>query len=395
MTKIARILNRLNIGGPVYNAVFLSKYLPAPYETKLIAGARDEHEGDASYIATQEGIVPTIVQSMRRSIHPWHDWRAYQETKRLLQAYQPDIVHTHAAKAGSIGRLAARALQGKRPILVHTFHGHAFHSYFSPAKTKAFIAIERYLAQRSDAIVTVSNLLKEELVHTYRICPADKVHVIHNGFDLLPFGQDLENKRNAFRTQWRIAESEIAIGIVGRLTAIKNQALFIEALSVLNKQQHSQPIVGVIIGGGEDEAKLKALCAQHGLLGPQQGGQVRILFTSWVTDMRPAYAGLDIVALTSKNEGMPVTLIEAMAAGLPVASTAVGGVADVVHDGQSGMLTSQDALDIAAKLGAMIENAGLRKQYGQAGQKFVLQHFTYQRLVRDMHALYQGLLDKR
>jgi glycosyltransferase involved in cell wall biosynthesis len=388
--KILRIINRLNIGGPTYNAVYLSKYLAPEYETLLVAGMKDDTEGDSSYIAREHGLEPVFIPDMRRNISPLADWRGYHQVQAIVRAFKPHIVHTHAAKAGALGRLAAAA--NGVPVIVHTFHGHVFHSYFGPLKTRAFIEAERYLARKSAAIVAISETQKQELSEVYKICPPQKIAVVPNGFDLSRFMHNQPALREQFRNQFGIRENEVAIGIVGRLVPIKNHRLFLEAFAQVragNPQARA-----VIIGDGELRAEIEQQAHALGLtIGT--GGDAQVVFTSWVLDVERAYAGLDVVALTSLNEGTPVSLIEAQAAAKPVVSTRVGGVADVVRHNETGCLVpSGDVQALAAALQQLVQSPVQRNDMGLAGRQWVEQRFGYQRLVKDMAALYDRLLQQ-
>src|ERR1043165_3774565 len=203
MPRILRILNRLIIGGPALNATYLTRYMAPEWETMLVIGGKDDHEQDATHLTDRLGIQPVKVEEMKRAIDPIADRKAYNKVKALIRDFKPDVVHTHAAKSGAIGRLAAAACDV--PVVVHTFHGHVFHSYFGKAKTKAFIQIERYLARKSSGIIAISELQKRELSETYRICPAEKIKVIPLGFDLDSFSTDQEAKRSVFRRRYDIA----------------------------------------------------------------------------------------------------------------------------------------------------------------------------------------------
>ncbi|MBK7855872.1 MAG: glycosyltransferase [Bacteroidetes bacterium] len=226
MPKVLRIINRLNIGGPTYNVAYLTRYLQPDYETLLVAGTKLDDEESSDYILEKLGIGSKQVSEMKREINLSSDWRAYNELKKIIREFKPDIVHTHAAKSGTLGRLAA--IHCKVPVIVHTFHGHVFHSYFSPLKTKIFLAIERYLASKCSAIVAISDLQKKELCYDFKVCSPDKTVVIPLGFDLDRFTEDIIEKRKAFREKY-LLDDEIAIGIIGRFAPINNHDLFLKA----------------------------------------------------------------------------------------------------------------------------------------------------------------------
>ncbi len=223
--RVLRIINRLNIGGPTFNVALLTKHMPAEYETVLLAGEKQESEESSDFIVHDLGLTYKLVPGMKRSINPLQDLFTYLKLRKIIREFKPDIVHTHAAKAGTLGRLAA--IHEKVPVILHTFHGHVFHSYFSKWKTKIFILIERYLAARSSGIIAISDKQKFELSTTYRILRASHVRVIPLGFDLSRFQENVSEKRKAFRKKYFLEDDEIAIGIIGRLVTIKNQSFFL------------------------------------------------------------------------------------------------------------------------------------------------------------------------
>lgn len=396
MPKIIRILNRLAVGGPVLNATYLTKYLAPDFETLLVVGEREDHEQSAEYLAQRLGITYTTIQGMGRSINPTSDYRAYQDLKKLIKDFKPDIVHTHAAKPGAIGRLAAAA--AGVPVVVHTFHGHVFHSYFNSLKTKFFINTERYLATKSNAIVAISEQQRNELVEDFKIAPAHKFRIIPLGLDLDRFTTDTENKRVQFRQAFGLEDDVVAIGIIGRLVPVKNHYLFLKGIrNVLDNS--SKKIKAFIIGDGETRADLENTAKQSGIAFSTEKDTHHphpLVFTSWRSDVDVIMAGLDIVTLTSFNEGTPVSLIEAQAANKPIVSTRVGGIADVVVEGQTALLANvQDSETFSNHLLRLVQDDDLRRQMGQRGRANVLKRFSYQRLMQDMSALYFELLEKK
>ncbi len=395
MPRVLCILNRLIIGGPAIIAALQTRYMAPEYDTLLVVGGKDDHEQDATHLTEALGITPHYIPEMKRSISPNADRAAYKKMKALIQDFKPDIVHTHAAKSGAIGRLAAFAC--KVPVVVHTFHGHVFHSYFGKAKTQAFISIERYLARKSSGIIAISGLQKGELADDYRICPAEKIKVIPIGFDLDKFSADTERKRAAFRSRYDIADDEIAIGIVGRIVPVKNHELFVTAAAKTLKTT-SKKLRFIVVGDGDMRPAMESAFLMEGIdyaYWPAEQRHAQAICTSWQTEMDEVFSGLDIVALTSHNEGTPVSLIESQAAARPVVSTDVGGVADVVEDGKAGFVTpAGDASAFAAGLLKLTEDATMRERFGMAGRSFVRERFSYQRLVRDMDAYYKELLAK-
>ncbi|HET9746533.1 MAG TPA: glycosyltransferase, partial [Chitinophagaceae bacterium] len=248
MPRVLRILNRLIIGGPSKNAVYLSRYMQPDFETLLVTGGKEDHEQDADFLASANNIEPRCIAEMKRPISPRQDWMAYNKLKQLIREFKPDIVHTHAAKSGALGRLAAK--HAGVPVIVHTFHGHIFHSYFNSLKTNFFIRTERYLAGFSDAIVAISEVQKKELSGDFKIAAPDKFRVIPLGLDLDHFTVDQEIKRIKFRSEFGLDDDTVAIGIIGRLVPVKNHSLFLKGLKyVLNNT--SFKVKAFIIGDGE------------------------------------------------------------------------------------------------------------------------------------------------
>lgn len=386
MTKVLRIINRFNLGGPTYNVAYLSRYISPEYETLLVGGAKDETEESSDFIVNNLGLKPLIVEEMMREINLRNDYAAYKKIKKIIEEFRPDIVHTHASKAGTLGRLAAASC--KVPVIVHTFHGHVFHSYFGKLKTAFYKNIERYLARKSTAIIAISEIQKQELVEVHRICPAEKVHVVPLGFDLSRFQEELPLKRKSFREKYKLADDEIAISIIGRLVPVKNHALFLEALKAVSGKT-TKKIRAFIIGDGESRTEIEAKANELGI------GKSLLTFTSWIREIDVALAGSDIIALTSFNEGTPVSLIEAQAANKPIVTTNVGGIENVVIPGQTALLcTNNNLQEFSAALLKLLEDDQLRASMAGKGWPHVKEKFHYTRLVSDMEKLYSSLLGK-
>jgi glycosyltransferase involved in cell wall biosynthesis len=396
MPRVLRILNRLAVGGPVLNATYLTKYMSPEFDTLLVVGEKEDHEKSAEYLARQLDINYVTIPGMGRSLNPASDYFAYRDLKKLIKSYKPDIVHTHAAKPGALGRLAASASNVKG--IVHTFHGHVFHSYFNSVKTNLFINTERFLSRRSDIIIAISEQQRRELLHDFKIAPEEKFRVVPLGFDLDRFQQQQEEKRKKFRTEFNVAEDEIAIGIIGRLVPIKNHYLFLKAIKYVFDNSNKK-VKAFIIGDGESRQDLENVAREVSIPFSTQNDAEHnhpLVFTSWRSDVDTINAGLDIVCLTSFNEGTPVSLIEAQAANKPIVSTKVGGIADIVVEGETALLAEVQNADLFSKhLLTLVEDEGLRQRLGRTGRSHVLQRFGYQRLVSDMSQLYNELLERK
>jgi glycosyltransferase involved in cell wall biosynthesis len=393
MPKVLRIINRFNLGGPTYNVAYLSRYLAPDFETLLVGGAKDETEDSSEYILEALQLKPVIIPEMKREVSLADDRKAYLKIKAIIREFKPDIVHTHASKAGTLGRLAASAC--KVPIILHTFHGHVFHSYFGTAKTLIYKNIERYLASQSTRIIAISEKQKEELSKIHRICPAEKIEIIPLGFDLQKFRDDQDAKRADFRQRYEVADDELVIMIIGRLVPVKNHRLFLEAIRyVINHSK--QRIRGFIVGDGEERKQIEATAAEMGLQftdGTQMRPGLNLHFTSWIHNADWAFAGADIIALSSFNEGTPVSLIEAQAAGKPIVTTDIGGITNVVLPGETALLSPPgNDLTYCNNMLTLVENSAIRNEMGLKGWEFVRTKFHYTRLVGDMKNLYDRLL---
>ncbi len=391
--KVLRIINRFNLGGPTYNAAYLTKYLSDDFETLLVGGEKYEEEESSAFILEKLGLKPIIIPEMQRSINRKNDRVAYKKIKEIIKEFQPDIVHTHASKAGTLGRLAASKM--KVPIVVHTFHGHVFHSYFGKTKTSFYKNIERYLAKKSTKIIAISELQKNELAIDHKICKLEKIEVVPLGFDLSRFQENVAKKRKSFRQEYQIADDEIAIGIIGRLVAIKNHKMFLAIVAniVVNTPKK---VRFFIVGDGEDKENLKSYCSQLNIDFTEWNEEKKsttITFTSWLKNIDWVNAGLDIVALTSLNEGTPVSLIEAQASNKPIVTTNVGGVKNVTLENKTAFISEVDDVeDFSDKLLQLIENDKIRNEMGRKGWNFVKEKFSYQRLTNDVEKLYINLL---
>jgi len=386
MPKVLRIINRFNIGGPTYNATFLTRFLHQDFETLLIGGLPEEGESDSLHIPAKYGLTPTIIEELKRKPNFKSDREAYKKIKEIILEFQPDIVHTHASKAGAIGRRAAYAC--KVPVIIHTFHGHVFHSYFGKLKSKLFKYIERRLAKKSSAIIAISETQKKELAEIHHICPTEKIHVIPLGFDLQKFQDNISEKRKITRGYYQLNEDDVAVAIIGRLTKIKNHAFFLEVVENLLQNNRANNTTFFIVGNGElwseMQEKVSFLNSKY---------TSKIIMTSWITDIAGFNAGMDVICLTSDNEGTPVSLIEAQASNVPVITSNVGGVKDILLEGKTGFVIEKgDLEDYVKKLGNLINNKELRVELSSNGWDFVKERFHFTRLTQDMEKLYRKLL---
>jgi glycosyltransferase involved in cell wall biosynthesis len=283
------------------------------------------------------------------------------------------------AKAGTAGRLAARL--ARVPIVVHTFHGHTFHSYWGPVKSAVFLQIERTLGAMTDRVIALNEVQKADIA-SYGVAPLDKIQTIPLGLEIEPM-LEAEQHRGRLRAELGVRDDRKLVGIVARLVPIKAHEVFLEAARSIRAARPDTTFL--IIGDGERRAELEALARRLGVADVTR-------FMGWRADMREVYADLDVVTLCSNNEGSPVALIEALAAARPVVSTRVGGVPNVVHDGESGLLVPpRDSAALAEGVLALLRDPDRAAAYGQAGRREVFPKHSSGRLVHDVERLYLEL----
>ncbi len=385
--KVLRIINRFNLGGPVNNALYLTKYME-DYETRLIGGRHTEEEVSAEFMFQDLDVPYEVIPEMSRKISLFDDFKAFFKICKIVKTYRPDIIHTHASKAGMFGRLAGFLY--RTPVVVHTFHGHVFHSYFGKFKTLIFLNIERFLARLTTKIVAISPIQKKELSEQFRIASPEKFRVIPLGFDLKGMQAYSDANRLNFRIKYQLDAEELAIGIVGRLVPIKDHHLFIKAIALL-KEKTTRSFRAFIIGDGDMKQDLVDYACSLGLSVSFDNQKADIHFTSWISKTSEVYPGLDIVALSSKNEGTPVALIEAQVAGKPIVSTNVGGTKDILVDSEFNLLSSNDAEDFSEQLKTLISTLESHP-YDTNISKQTIENFHYSNLVEKMGDLYEELL---
>ncbi len=378
-TRVLRVFSRLNIGGPSVHVILLTHGLrPLGYDTRLVVGRESAREGNLFALAEEKGVACETQAGLGREIAPLRDLVALAGLARLMRAWRPAIVHTHTAKAGLIGRLAARAA-GVRPV-VHTYHGHVLRGYFSPAKEALFRRLERLLARSTNALVAVSEAVKQDLVQL-GVAPAEKVRVIPLGLELSAFAGSLP--RGALRREAGLDEETPLVGMVGRLVPVKDVPTFLKA--ALRVRVARPDVRFVLVGDGEERRALEALSGSLGLAGA-------VHFAGWRRDLAAVYADLDVVVNASRNEGTPVALIEALAAERPVVATAVGGTPDLLGRDERGLLVPPGEPEALAR--AILETLDApepARARARAGRAHALQAHSCERLLHEMDALYREL----
>jgi glycosyltransferase involved in cell wall biosynthesis len=387
--RLIRLISRLNVGGPAIQAITLTKLLePSGYTTTLVRGCEDPDEGSMDDLARQFGVSPLLVPSMRRNVG-WRDALALPRIVGVLRRDRPQLVHTHAAKAGTLGRMAALLAFGRRdrPALVHTFHGHSLSGYFSSRRNALFLRIERLLARRTDRLIAVSAEVRDELVGM-GVAPPEKFQVVPVGFDLERFQvnpAERARRRAAFRAELGISQAARVLTLVARLVPIKRVDRF---LRVARGLADLPEVVFLVVGDGELREQLRGSEEARAL-------GVRLVWAGLRRDIPDVCFASDVVMLTSDNEGTPVSLIEAQAAGLPTVGTRVGGVASVVIDGESGRLAApDDETALGSCVRELIGDPERASAMGARGRDRVLAEFALDRLIADMDRVYQEVLTR-
>lgn len=381
--RVYHVIARLNIGGPAVHVSLLASRLPASYDPVVLTGEVGPDEGDMTYFAREQGIEPLLVGGLGRELKPLRDltlvWRLY----RVFASERPVIVHTHTAKAGAVGRLAAW-LAGV-PVIVHTFHGHVLRGYFGRVKTAIFGAIERTLARITDCVITLGEAQRREILD-FGIGTPERSVAVPLGLDLQPL-VELPRRTGALQRELGLPPETLLCGIIARLVPIKAHDVFVHACV---KAARSNPNLHfAIVGDGELRGQVEKHVAEHELTN-------RIHFLGWRRELNPVYSDLDIVVLSSNNEGLPTTLIEAQAAGIPVVSTAVGSTAEILEDGVTGHLVAiGDHEALGARIAELAADPARASAMGALGRKRVLERFGVARLVGDMDRLYADLLRKK
>ncbi len=382
--KVLRIITRLNVGGPTIHVVLLnSKLNSKEYETLLLSGKTENHESDMYYYAEKYGLEPIYIDTMSREIRLIKDFKALVAIIKVIKRFKPDIVHTHTAKAGLVGRLAAILM--RVPLIIHTFHGNIFKNYFGKFKTHFFIMIERALARYTTKIIAISRQQKDELVNL-KICEKEKIEIINLGFD---FENVLPNRThiNSFRDEYNIPSEMPLVGIIGRLTPIKNHMMFLEICEKILKIH--KEIIFVIVGDGELRGNIEKEILRRKL-------ESNVILTGNIQDLKKAYADLNVVMLTSNNEGTPVAIIEAMACGKLVLATDVGGVPDLIEYGKDGFFfpagDSKSFIDIILD---WITNRDKYIPLQSNASKKAIRLFNSERLIDETDHLYRKLFKSK
>jgi glycosyltransferase involved in cell wall biosynthesis len=387
-TKVVRVIARLNVGGPARHVVLLDDGLRARgYETLLVHGSIGSGEASLEHLAGARGGRTVKIGNFGPHLRPFGDVRAFAQLVSLIFRESPDVVHTHTAKAGTLGRLAAAAFNAtrakhRRSVVVHTFHGHVLSGYFSPAGSRLVRYVERVLFMLTDRAVTLSPAQRDDIVNRFRVGRPERTTVVPLGLDLEPL-LSLGPGVSALRRELDIDARALVVGYVGRFVPVKDLGTLIRAFAAAHRTCHD--LILMLAGDGPQRPNLERLAEELGIVS-------RVRFIGWRDDLAAVYGAMDICAVSSLNEGTPVALIEAMAAGRAVVSTAVGGVPDVVAHGETGLLVSPRAVEeLAGALVRLATRPDERARLGAAARSAVAQ-YSVERLVRDVDRLYREAL---
>jgi len=383
--RVLRVIARMNLGGPAYHVSLLSGRMdPERYETLLVAGRVPPGEESSADLAGRYGARLVAAEHLSPALRPADDLRALREVARIARAFRPHLVHTHTAKAGMIGRLAAEVVR-PRPIVVHTYHGHVLEGYFSPPVERFYRLLERGLAFRTDRLIGVSGAVVDDLV---RLGVADR-----SKFEVIPLGLELDaflslplEPGGPFRDELGVAPGEVLATFVGRLAPIKRVDVLLRAFA--RARQLGAPVRLAIVGDGEPRSQLEALAASLGCAGA-------VTFTGYRRDLDAIVAGTDIAVLSSDNEGTPVSLIEAAAGARPMVATRAGGVPDVVVPGTGVLCDRGDHEALGLALVELARDPGRRRAMGARAREHAAARYRWERLVERMEGLYGRLLAER
>ena len=390
-TKVLQIITRLNIGGTASHVIIITHELnKIGYKVILVKGTEGKSEGDMMDFAEAKGVEPYVIPRLGREVGFRNDIVAFYKIYRLIKKEKPKIVHTHTAKAGALGRIAAW-LAGV-PVILHTFHGHVLTGYFGRVKSWVFIQVEKMLALISTKLIIVNDEIKKELIDM-GIGEKEKFEVVPAGLELKPFFES-EKYRGMLKKELGLPGDSVLIGIVGRLVPIKGHKYFLEAAKIIldtgykiqDARYDDSELKFVIVGDGDLRQELEDYSNKLGISG-------NVIFTGFRQDLPKIYADLDIVALTSINEALGLVLVEAMASGKPVVATNVGGVPSLVKHGVNGLLIkSQDVQALSDAIIKLLNDSDLRQKMGREGRSSVFPRYDISQLVKRVDLLYTQMI---
>ena len=381
--KIVHAIARLNVGGAALSVLELAAgQQTRGHDVLVVAGRIPPGEASMEHVANELGVPYLHLSTLQREVSATSDVATTRALRALIKQRRPDVLHTHTAKAGATGRIAAVLAGAARPAaVVHTYHGHVLSGYFHPTRERAYRIAERALAHATDRLIAVSDEVRDDLVRLH-IAPAAKFAVVPYGFDLDARVRSDETTRTQKREEARVAADTFVIGWAGRLTAIKRPLDLVRAAAAVDGSTL------VLAGDGELRAAVDALARELDV-----NDRVRLL--GYVADMGEWYAAFDAFLLTSANEGTPVVAIEAQAAAVPVVATDAGGTRTVVDDGETGFVVEVGDIDaLAARLRELRDDSDLRSRLGAAGAQRMRSRFSIERMVDDVERVYREIPER-
>ncbi len=383
--RIVHVIARLNVGGAALHVLQLAhEQAQRGHDVVVVAGTLAAGEESMEYVADDLGVELHRLPVLQRELSPRADSAAILALRRLIRERRPSVLHTHTAKAGATGRLAALISGHARPrAIVHTYHGHVLSGYFSRRWERVFRLIERALAYASGKLIAVSEEVRDDLVR-FGVARADRFAVVPYGFDLPEWNEADDESRRELRREIGAGDEAFVVGWAGRLTAIKRPLDLIRTLRALLASDVDALLV--LVGDGEDRVDVEALAAELEVAD-------RCRLVGFQKSIRPWYSSFDALLLTSANEGTPVVAIEALAAARPVVATRAGGTGTVVRNGESGYLEAiGDTQALADRLAALARDPVLRERMGEAGAEDVRARFAVGRMADEVGAIYDRLL---
>lgn len=390
--RLLIILNRLVVGGQSIDTVPLAEKLSSDFDILILYGEKEKDEEEYTDLLNGCSNLRFLkLPTLKRSINPVNDIRSILRIWKVIREFEPDIVHTHGSKPGVAGRIAAR--MSKTNCIIHTFHGHVFHSYY-PALVSGFIqSLERFLASKTDFIIALGAEQLAELSDKYKIATSDKIIEIPLGVDEYVYNQDSTLKREEARNRYQLQEDQVAIAIIGRMVPVKNHVFFLKAITAIIPQAAGK-VKFFLVGDGELKHKLQMELRRHDIsFGNANNNSAPVIFTSWVMPVTEILHAMDVVVVTSLNEGTPLSLIEAQLCGKPVVAIDAGGVKDTFLNNESGFLLPDYQVEpFVQKLLLLIGDKALREKMGNAGCQFAREKYNKEKEVEAMRRLYDKCL---
>lgn len=386
--RLLIVHNRLVVGGPALDIIPLAYHLRNEFEIHILYGQKEADETEPSFMLDKyEGLTLIFNKHLQRSLNIVKDYKAYRFIKKYIARFRPDIVHTHGAKVGLFGRLAAHKL--KVPLIIHTFHGHFFHSYFNRFLTRSLVIAEKKLLKITDHVIAISETQKNELQKILQVKDEDKIKLIPLGVDYIDPSMK-EHYRQAFKRTYKVDERTICVGFLGRLVGIKNPQFFIEVIDQVLRNNSGNKVKFFIAGDGYEKAGMKKALAEKNIsFSGSSQDDVPVIFTSWVQNIQNVLEGMDIVVLTSFNEGTPMSLIEAQLCGKPVVAVNVGGVKDTMIAGETGFLIpDHDLFKFSEAVLRLVNDSNLRNTMGEKAKQFASVSFSKEKEILNFRNLY-------